>query len=136
MVNWCWMVNWCQMEHHLWVVNWMVMYQWRWVGKVVDVGSMRVDANRMVGCVVARVAVVAVHLVVLLVDGLVGAMVRHPMADVVCRRGDGHVVAAHGGEGCGVGDVGRRPGQGREEREVGGGGEVMGRRQHAHMVQP
>ena len=37
-------------------------------------------------------SVVTMHLVVLLVDGVVGAMVRHAVADVVGGGGDGDVV--------------------------------------------
>jgi hypothetical protein len=43
----------------------------------------------------------AVDLVVLFDDGLMTAVVKHSMADVVHRRGDGHVVAAMDSRGRG-----------------------------------
>ena len=83
-------------------------------------------------------SVVTMHLVVLLVDGVVGAMVRHAVAHVVGGGGDGDVVVrAAAGEGGGAGaGQGRGRAQGREQRQGGVGRYIVGRRQHVGGLQP
>ena len=83
-------------------------------------------------------SVVTMHLVVLLVHGVVGAMVRHAVAHVVGGGGDGDVVvraAAGEGGGAGAGRQGRGRAQGREQRQGGVGRDIVGRGQHMGGLQ-
>ena len=114
MVDWYVMVYWERT---------MIMNQRSWVNHMVDVGSVRVVSSGVVSHM--TMTWVTVYLVVFLVYRLVGSVVHHTMAHVVGRGGDGHVVTT-AREGGGVGEVGRRPTQGREEGEVRGGWKVVG----------
>ena len=80
------------------------------------------------------VQAVTMNLVVFLMDGVVSPVVCHPVTDVVCGGGDGHVVVGCGHRGGAVVRW-RRP-QGGEQRQGGGRGDVVGGREDVVVVQP
>ena len=73
-------------------------------------------------------------LVVLLVNSMMSPMVGHPVTDVVCGGGDGHVVVGCGHRGGAVVRW-RRP-QGGEQRQGGVRGDVVGWWEDVVVVQP